>query len=202
MTKLLLTMLLFAGAAFSQGTFSITGTAIPNGLLKLNYGTLPSGVRAYDLNICNLTDSRRPITSSEIFQALAESDHDLRPIGRQIMLAAILHNQNHSLKTWLNLALTSSAGVLSILGANRTGSPALLSSWTLGALIGQQLLATWNPVLTANQVEKFESQVLEPALVMDSGSCLERTVFTADTTARSHKGTAAPEAVNFSVRVP
>lgn len=35
------------------------------------------------------------------------------------------------------------------------------------------------PVLTNDQVEKFETEVLEPALVLDSGSCVERTVFAA-----------------------
>jgi hypothetical protein len=47
----------------------------------------------------------------------------------------------------------------------------------LASLAGQQVLGTLKPVLSADQLEKFESQVLEPALVLDSGSCVERTVF-------------------------
>jgi hypothetical protein len=162
----------------AQDTFTVTGTSIPDALLKLNYGSLPKGVQGFDLNICNVTDARHPLTSSEIYQALAESQGNLRPIGRQIMLAAILRNQNHSVKMWLTLALNSTTSVLSVLGTGRaTPSSSLLSATALGAVIGQQLLATWSPVLTADQVEKFESQVLEPALVMDGGSCVERTVF-------------------------
>jgi hypothetical protein len=66
-----------------------------------------------------------------------------------------------------------------VLGQGRTSTSAsVLSAVALGALVGQQLLNTWSPVLTADQVEKFESQVLEPALVMDGGSCVERTIFT------------------------
>jgi hypothetical protein len=172
LTTLAATGLLMCVPMWAQDKFAITGTPIPLQLLKLNYGPLPKGIQAYDLNICNLTDARHPITSSEIFQALTESQGTLRPIGRQIMLAVILHNQNHNVKTWVSLGLTSVINVVSILGPTHSRVPAL------SALIGQQLLATWNPVLTADQVEKFESQVLESALLMDGGSCLERTVFT------------------------
>jgi hypothetical protein len=176
----LLTVGLFGATMAAQDTFTITGTAIPSELLKLNYGTPPKGIQAYDLNICNMTDASHPITSSEIYQALVQAESNLRPIGRQIMLAAILHNQNHSLKTWFSLGLGSTTSVLSVLGTSKTGLPSgVLSGAALGALIGQQLLSSLSPVLTADQVEKFEAQVLEPALVMDGGSCVERTVFTA-----------------------
>jgi hypothetical protein len=36
-----------------------------------------------------------------------------------------------------------------------------------------------NTNVSADQLEKFDTQVLEPALVLDSGSCVERTLFTA-----------------------
>lgn len=162
----------------AQDTFAVTGTSIPDDLLKLNYGTLPNGIQGLDLNICNLTDARHPITSSEIYQALTQSEANVRPIGRQIMLAAILRNQNHSLKMWLNIGLGSTTSLLSVLNKGQASSQSgALSAIALGALVGQQLLSTWSPVLTADQVEKFESQVLEPAMVMDGGSCVERTVF-------------------------
>jgi hypothetical protein len=179
--KALLTASLCMGVPLAaQNTFTITGTAIPAELLKLNYGNPPKGIQGYDLNICNMTNASHPITSSEIYQALVEAESDLRPIGRQIMLAAILRNQNHTLKTWLSLGLGSTTSVLSVLGTSKTGiSSGALSGAALGALIGQQLLSSLNPVLTADQVEKFEAQVLENALVMDGGSCLERTVFMA-----------------------
>lgn len=161
----------------AQNTFTISGTAIPDDLLKMNYGPMPKGIQGYDLNICNVTDVKKPITSSEIYQALMEAQGDLRPIGKQIMLAVILRNQNHSLRTWLNLGLGSTTSVLSVL-SQRTKPSGSLSAVALGALVGQQLLTTWNPVLTADQVEKFEAQTLESALVMDGGSCVERTIFT------------------------
>lgn len=138
---------------------------------------MPKGIEGYDLNICNVTDAKKPITSSEIYQALMEAQGDLRPIGKQIMLAVILRNQNHSLRTWLNLGLGSTTSVLSVLG-ERAKTSSALSAVALGALVGQQVLTTWNPVLTADQVEKFEAQTLESALVMDGGSCVERTIFT------------------------
>ena len=201
--KLLLALLTIglcvAASMSAQDTFTITGTAIPIDLLKLNYGTLPKGVQAYDLNICNLTDARHSLTSSEIYQALTEAQKNLRPIGRQIMLAAILHNQNRSLRTWLSLGLSSTTSVLSVLGTSHVGLPSgALAGAALGALVGQQLLTAWSPVLTADQVEKFEAQVLEPALVMDGGSCVERTVFTATSVAQK---ASAPNPMNFEFHV-
>jgi hypothetical protein len=198
---LLLTGFLATGTLAAQDTFGITGTTIPSELLKLNYGPMPKGIQGFDINICNLTDARHPITSSEIYQAMIESHAELRPIGRQIMLAAILRNQNHSLRTWLNLGLGSTTSVLSVIGqGRRTASSGTLSAIALGALVGQQLLATWNPVLTADQVEKFESQVLEPALVMDGGSCIERTVF-ATAVVTAGKATAPrPSVIQVGVR--
>jgi hypothetical protein len=166
----------------AQNTFTISGTAIPDDLLKMNYGPMPKGIAGYDLNICNVTDVKKPITSSEIYQALMEAQGDLRPIGKQIMLAVILRNQNHSLRTWLNLGLGSTTSVLSVLGQHAKSS-GTLSAVALAALVGQQVLTTWNPVLTADQVEKFEAQTLESALVMDGGSCVERTIFTTVTPA-------------------
>jgi len=177
--RLLTLLLCTAGLLAAQDTFTVTGTPIPVDLLKMNYGPMPKGVAGFDINLCNVTAARHSITSSQIYQALMEAQPDLQPIGRQIMLAAILRNQNHSLRTVLNLGLTSTTGVLSVLGQGRTAASAsAFSAVALGALIGQQLLNTWSPALTADQVEKFESQVLESALVMDSGSCVERTIFT------------------------
>jgi len=173
--KWLLPLLLSTfGLLAAQDTFTVTGTPIPVDLLKMNYGPMPKGVAGFDINLCNVTAAKHSITSSQIYLALTQAQPDLQPIGRQIMLAAILRNQNHSLSTVLSLGLTSTTGVLSVLGTGRSGASAV----ALGALVGQQLLNTWSPVLTAGQVEKFESQVLESALVMDSGSCVERTIFT------------------------
>lgn len=175
-----LAIVLTSGLAFGQADFEITGTAIPPALLQKSYGGMPKGVAAYDLNICNVSDSKQSLLSSRIFQALSQSYTSLEPIGREIMLAAILHNQSHSLSTVLTVVLGSTSGVLSILGSSRSKLPSgLMTSLGLASLSGQQILSSLKPIFSADQVEKFESEVLEPALVMDGGSCVERTIFVA-----------------------
>jgi hypothetical protein len=172
---------LLAGAAVTadaQTTFSVTGTQIPPDLVRVNYGKIPNTIEAFDLNICNDSNDKHGVTASQIYQALAESNVQLRPLGGQIMFAMILQNQKRSATTVLSLVLTSAVGVLSVLGASRGGiPPKTLASAALGAAVGQQLLSTLKPALTADQLQRYESQVLESALVLDSGSCVERTVF-------------------------
>jgi hypothetical protein len=165
-------------AASAQETFSVSGTQIPAELARVNYGRLPKAVQGFDLNVCNLTAEKHPVGSSQIYQALAESNPGLQPIGRQIMMPAILRNQRRSAATILTVVLNSAVGVLSVLGAARTGVSAnVLAGAAVGSVVGQQLLSGLKPVLTADQVERYESQVLEPALVLDGGSCAERTIF-------------------------
>jgi hypothetical protein len=145
----------------------------------LNYGKIPKTVDAFDLNICNQSADKHAVTASQIYQGLAESNVNLQPLGGQIMLAAVLQNQRHSLTTILSVAVNSAVGVLSVLGAARTGiSPGTLAGAALGAAIGQQLLDNLKPVLTPSQLARYQNQVLESALVLDGGSCVERTVFT------------------------
>jgi hypothetical protein len=172
--------------SFGQTTFDVTGTSVPPGLLKQNYGPMPKGVGAYDLNICNLTASKQTIVSSQIFQSLAESNPEIQPIGRQIMLAAILRNQEHSIPTLVNVALTSMTGVLAVFGATAYNIPAKWTSgFAIASLSSQPIHIPLRPFMSADQLQKFESQVLETALVLDGGSCLERTVFTVATTRKS-----------------
>jgi hypothetical protein len=182
--------------AFAQDTFVVTGTAIPADLLRQNYGRMPKGIGAYDLSICNVSDTKQSIVSSQIYQALAQSNPALQPVGRQIMLAAILRNQNHSAAAIFGVALNSLSGVLAVVSSSRYKVPAgLITGAALAAISGQQLMSTLRPILSADQLEKFESQVLEPALVLDSGSCVERTVFTS-----VPKSTARSQSLNFHVR--
>ncbi|MBV8571686.1 MAG: hypothetical protein JO319_13800, partial [Acidobacteriaceae bacterium] len=89
----LLPLLLAGSACFGQ-TFQVTGTAIPQSLVRMNYGKIPNGISAWDLSICNVTNAKQSVVSSAIYQALASSNNGLQPIGRQIMLAPILRNQN------------------------------------------------------------------------------------------------------------
>jgi len=169
---------LASGSGFAQSTFEITGTPIPSALLQQNYGSVPKGISAYDFSICNITDAKQAIVSSRIYQALANSNSALQPIGRQIMFAAILRNQNHSVTNILSVVLTASTGVLSVLGSSKYKlSGGVMAGAALGSLAAQQVLNSLKPVLSSDQLEKFETQVLEPALVLDGGSCVERTVF-------------------------
>jgi hypothetical protein len=169
---------LMAMTTAAQETFSVTGTQIPTELVKVNYGKLPKTIRGFDLNICNQSGGKQSVTSSQIYQALVEANPRLQPIGRQIIMGEILQNQQRSLATVLTVVLNSTVAVLSVLGAARTGIPTnVLAGAAVGSAVGQQLLNSLKPVLTADQVQRYESQVLEPALVLDSGSCVERTVF-------------------------
>ncbi len=166
----------------AQTTFEVTGTAIPQALQQQNYGKLPVGIAGYDLNICNVSGVRQSVVSSEIYQALARSASGLQPLGRQIMLAAILRTQNRSASAVLSAALSSAVAALSIVSSsNHAIPPGVLSTATLGSMSIGSILSHFSPVLSSNQLEKFESDALEPALVLDGGSCVERTVFALST---------------------
>jgi len=68
--------------------------------------------------------------------------------------------------------------VFSVLGTSKYKiSSGILTTAALISLSGQQILTGLKPVLSSDQVEKYENQVLEPALVLDGGSCVERTMF-------------------------
>lgn len=164
---------------FGQTTFDVTGTSVPPGLLRQNYGVLPKGVGAYDLSICNLTATKETIVSSQIYQNLVQTNPGVQPIGRQIMLAAILHNQGRSPMTIINVALSSMTGVFAVLGASKYSLPAKWATgFAIATLSTQPVLTALRPVMSADQVQKFEAQVLEPAIVLEGGACAERTVFT------------------------
>lgn len=164
----------------AEDTLAVSGTPIPKQLLTQNYGPMPKGVGAYDLSICNVTNTRQSVVSSQIYQALAQSNVALKPIGRQIILASILQNQRRDLLSIVNVALSSATGVFSVLSASRTLSvPASVNaSAALGTIVLGQITNSLRPLLPPDKVEKFDRDVLESALVLDGGSCIERTVFT------------------------
>lgn len=184
--------------AVAQDRISVTGTPIPQQLLVENYGKMPKGVMAYDLSICNVSEQKQSVVSSEIYQALASSNAALTPIGRQIMLAAILQNQSKSLSTILSAAVGSSTGVVAVLGTSKavnipTGLSAALA---LGSLVLGQVTNSLKPVLSPNNVlEKFDTDVLQTALVLDTGSCVEQTMF-----ATVSKTSTKPSAVQFRMK--
>lgn len=182
-------LVFLGGPAFAGTDFYVTGTPIPANLIRQNYGAIPKGIAAFDLNICNVADSKQSLVSSKIYQALTDTTASLQPIGRDIMLAAIVRNQNHTITNILSIALSSTTSVLSLLSASRYRTSAgVLTGVALGSITGQQVITSFKPILAADQLQKFETQVLEPALVLDSGSCVERTVFV--TTDVASKGAA------------
>src|ERR1700685_285285 len=137
---------LACGCSFAQSTFTVTGTAIPPGLVQQNYGSVPKGVTAYDLSICNVTAVKQSVVSSEIYQALSTTNGALQPIGRQIMLAAILRNQNHSPSSILRISLNSATAVLSILSSSKYHIPtALVTGAALASISGEQVLTDLSP---------------------------------------------------------
>jgi hypothetical protein len=180
--------------SFAQSTFEVTGTPLPATLIKQNYGKMPKGITAYDLNICNSSGVRQSVVSAEIYQALSGSDATLQPIGRQIVLASILRTQNWRTLRVLNIALNAVTGALMVLAPPK-GSGQLLAAIALGTLSTQQQTNGVPGSMTADQFEKFEAQVLEPALVLDAGTCAERTVFTA-----SNPEVKRPAGLSFHVR--
>lgn len=197
--KLLVTAicsLAIGAVCFSQNTFSVTGTPIPATLVQQNYGNLPKGIVAYDLDICNASTAKQSVVSGEIYQALSNANGALTPIGRQIVLAAILHNQHHSVAAILTFTLNSSITMLSALGSSNHHLPlSLLTAAALASVSGKQISTNLNPNLTSDQLQQFETQVLEPALVLDAGTCVERTVFAANSAPKS-----LTKSLNFHVR--
>ncbi len=195
---------LFTATGYGQGTFQINGTPIPAELLHQNYGSIPKGVGAYDLSICNVTATKQSIVSSKIYQALSQSNTPVEPIGRQIMLAAILRGQSHSKVAIFGMVLNSFTSVYSVLGSSKYRIPVgLMTAGAIFSLSGQQVLGGLKPILPADQVEKFETEVLEPALVLDGGSCVERTIFTANgpfTANAAPKSKSKPEALTFHIQ--
>ena len=173
-------MVAFSSNAICQEKFTVSGTPIPSQLIQQNYGRMPKGITAYDLSICNATDQRQAVVSTQIYQALAESNLQLTPIGRQIMLASILQNQSRRFTTILGVALNSTTTVLGLLGSSGSINLPLRTTATLGlgSIVLEQVLTQLKPVLAPDKLEKFDREVLEPALVLDGGSCVERTVFT------------------------
>lgn len=162
----------------AQSAFSVIGTPIPPSLVKQNYGRVPKGIVAYDLNICNASAAKQSVISGEIYQALSQNSAALQPVGREIVFAAILQNRNRSIPSILTTALATAWTVYSAINsATRNGPSGLLTATTLLSVAGPQILSDLKPSRSASQLQQFESQVLEPALVLDAGACVERTIF-------------------------
>ncbi len=187
----------FSINVFSQEKFTVSGTPIPPPLVQQSYGRMPKGIAAYDLSICNITSERQALLSTQIYQALAESNLQITPIGRQIVLAAILQNQNRSFSTIFGVAFNSTTAILGLVSSSRSINLSVRATTVLGfgSIVLGQVINQIKPVLAPDKLEKFDREALEPALVLDGGSCVERTLFTV---AAANK--AQPSSVRCRVR--
>ncbi|HEX4230999.1 MAG TPA: hypothetical protein VHZ07_20145 [Bryobacteraceae bacterium] len=180
--KTLLIGILCAGLAASslcaQNSLNIAATPLPASLLTQNYGKMPKNIGAYDLTICNSSSAKITVISSEIFQALVQQQAGVQPIGKQMILAALLRNQNNSFFNILNMVLGSASGVLSVLSSAHTIPSDVITGTSLGSLALQQVLNNLKPYSSVSALQQLENQVLETAISLDSGSCVERIVFT------------------------
>ncbi len=171
-------MAFWGGLGYGQATFEVTGTPVPPDLLKANFGSLPKSIGAFDTNICNLTELKQTVISSRIYQGLASSNRDLQPLGRQLVLAAMLKRQAHRPINIFAWSLGTVTGVFSVVSASKYALP---GNWAtavaFASLTSQQLLGSLKPPTTVDEIEKFESQALEPSFMLDGGSCVQRTVF-------------------------
>lgn len=180
--KTLATVTLFAAlaatSARAQNTLNISATPLPASLLTQNYGKMPRGIGGFDVTICNASSTKQTVISSDIFQAMVQQQAGIQPIGKQIMLAAILRNQNNNFFNILNVALGSASGVLSVLSSAHSIPNTVITGTSLGSLALQQVLNNLKPYSSASALQQFDSQILETALSLDGGSCVERTIFT------------------------
>jgi hypothetical protein len=192
-----LLVLLLSLPLFGEDNITVSGTPIPKQLLEQNYGKMPKGVGAFDLSICNVSSQKQTVVSSQVYQALAQSNVSLSPIGRQIMLASVLRNDSRSLTSILGVSLSSATGIAAVLGASRTFAVpgGVVAGIGLSAILLGQVTNALKPVLAQDKMEKFDREVLEPALVLDAGSCVERTVF-----ALNANGASKPKALQFRMK--
>ena len=186
-----------ASTVCAQENFTVSGTPIPAQLAIANYGPMPKGVTGYDVSICNTTEQRLSVVSSQIYQSLSQTNLAMKPLGRQIMLTAILQNQRRSVASIAGIAFNSATGIAALLSASRgaTIPTGFRTSLGLGSILLGELTGQLKPVLPPDKVEKFDREVLEPALVLDGGSCVERTIF-----ALSGDRKSAPAALSFHIR--
>jgi hypothetical protein len=189
-------------SAMAQDAISVTGTLIPQQLLVQNYGNMPKGVAGYDLSICNVSPQKQTVVSTQIFQALVKSNISLMPIGRQIMLASILRNQTKSVTAILNIALGAATGTVALLSTSSTINlpNGLKTTVGVSSIVLGELSNSLKPVLEPDKVEKFEREALESALVLDTGSCVERTLFASSGQAAAGATQVKPAALQFHVK--
>lgn len=194
--SILLVCLLVSSSA-AQDKFNVTGTPIPKDLLEDNYGKLSKGLAAYDVIICNATEERQSVTSTQIYQSLTRYNPELQPLGRQVILASILRSEKRSIWNILNVSMTTATAVFGLMSNSKdfnVGS-GVKTAVALSSLALQQFMTSFQPPLPPDRMQKFDREALEPALVLDGGSCVERTVFAVASNPKQ-----APSALSFRVQ--
>ncbi len=175
--------LLCAMLATAQDTFTATGSAIPASLLAQNYGSMPKGIVGYDLTICNATDQKQSVTSSQVYQALAASNVPIMPVGSQMILASILGSERNNILTLVTAGLNTAVGAFSLMGTSkRLNPPAGVKTGVGLASLSLQLTSNLRSVRPAEKLQKLETDALPQALILDSNSCVEKTLFAVATT--------------------
>ncbi len=171
--------LLCATLASAQDTFTVTGTMIPTALLTQNYGSMPKGIVGYDLTICNVTDQKQTIVSSQVYQALATSTGQILPVGRQILLASILSSERKDVLSLVTFGLNTAVGIFSLMSTSTSMNPPgnVKTGISLASLSLQQFTGNFKPILPADNLQKFDADTLPQAMVLDSRSCSEKTLF-------------------------
>jgi len=189
--------LLCATSATAQDTFTVTGALIPASLLTRNYGSMPKGIVGYDLTICNATEQKQSVISSQVYQALAASTGQIVPVGSQILLASILRTERKNVLSMATFGLNTAVGVFSLLSTSKTLNPpaGVKTGISLASLSLQQFTNNFHTVLPADKLQKFEADVLPQALVLDSNSCVEKTLFAVASTPNTK-----PAAVAFHIK--
>jgi multisubunit Na+/H+ antiporter MnhC subunit len=165
--------------ALGQDTFTVTGTIIPSALLTQNYGSMPKGIVGYDLTICNATEQKQPVVSSQVYQALAASTGEILPVGRQILLASILSSQRRDVLSLVTFGLNTAVGIFSLMSSSNSMNPppGVKTGVSLVAISVQQFTSNFKSILPADKLQKFDNDALPQAMVLDSNTCVEKTLF-------------------------
>ena len=190
-------LLLRALLATAQDTFTVTGTAIPPSLLARNYGSMPKGIVGYELTICNTTDQKQSLTRSQVDQALAGSTSQITPVASQVILASMLTTRGQKILSFATFGLNTAVGICALLSTSKKSNPPanVKTGISVASMTLPQLATLLQPVPPVDRVQKYETDVLPPALVLDSNSCVEKILFVV-----AAAPNAKPEALAFHIK--
>ncbi len=171
--------LLWSTLAAAQDRFTVTGTVIPAFLLTRNYGSMPKGIVGYDLTICNATDQEQSVINTQAYQALAASTSQIVPVGSQLLLAQMLGAERKDVLSLATFGLNTAAGMFALLSTSRklNAPTGVKTGVGLASIALPQFMDYLQSARPADKLQKYEADVLPQALVLDSRSCVEKTLF-------------------------